>query len=280
MKTTMISFALVVSLGVAHAQKGKSLYDELGGIHTIAKAVDLSLTTEMKDPMLLKSKNWATAVAMIGKPAMAFILTSRIASGSGGPQTFPKDIDFFATCRWFGFTPEQQAHAWKIRMDAMTQAGIPVDAQMRVRKWAEDMEMKAKPMAPKMEPLNPGTLYARLGGFVPISMVIDTFVTELEKDPVIGSNPHTVKALSSGRISGQGLRFLVTEQLIAATGGPWTYSGRTMAESHKGLMISEKEWEAGAGILKRVLNMYKVPAKEQGEIFAAISSLHGDIVGK
>ena len=51
-----------------------------------------------------------------------------------------------------------------------------------------------------------------------------------------------------------------------------------MKESHKDLGIGEKEWEAGANILKGVLDKFMVPAKEQGEIFAVISSTKKDIV--
>jgi hemoglobin len=87
-----------------------------------------------------------------------------------------------------------------------------------------------------------------------------------------------VKALSDGHISTDGLKFLVTEQLAAAAGGPFKYTGRTMKNSHTHLMISSKEWEAGGKILKSVLDKFMVPAQEQGEIFTVIASLEKDIV--
>jgi hypothetical protein len=51
-----------------------------------------------------------------------------------------------------------------------------------------------------------------------------------------------------------------------------------MKESHKDLMISEKEWQAGAALLKQTLDKFKVGEREQKDLFGAIAATHGDIV--
>ncbi len=63
-----------------------------------------------------------------------------------------------------------------------------------------------------------------------------------------------------------------------ATGGPQAYTGRSMRESHDHLRITEKEWESFAGDFKATLDKFKVPEKEQGELFAIVGSLKSDIV--
>lgn len=260
------------------SEKSMSIYERVGGIHKIAQFASDAVDMESKDELLLKNPKFREA-AMLSRPVFKFLLTGYLASSFGGPQMY-SGPDISAIVKGFGFTKAQNERAWSLRMEAMTKAGVSKDLQKQIRAWAEKAERRAKPMdVPKMETFaNADSLYARLGGIAPISMVVNDFVDQLGADPVIGSNPNTVKAFQSGRISGAGLKYLVTEQVAQAAGGPWKYSGRSMKESHMHLMISEKEFEVGAGILKRVLDAYKVPAKEQGEIFAVIGSTKGDIV--
>ena len=70
----------------------------------------------------------------------------------------------------------------------------------------------------------------------------------------------------------------VTELVCQVTGGPQKYLGRSMKESHKHLNITEKEWDAMASDFKTTLDKFKVPAKEQEELFAIVGSTKADIV--
>lgn len=261
-----------------------TLYDKLGGIHKIAQFVSDAVDMESKDEMLLMNKNFKWGADNYPRQALKFVVTNYIASHTGGPQKLimtKGQAELAQIIRWINFSSEENNHAWEIRMMAMDKAGVPMDAQKELRMWLDKEVMKAKPMQPMMETFkDKTTLYARLGGIVPISLVVDEFINMLATDMTIGANPNVMKSLTSGKVTGAGLKYLVTEQLGQASGGPWKYSGKTMADSHKGLMITEKEWESGAKILKMVLDKFKVPAKEQGEIFAAISGTKGDIVGK
>lgn len=266
------------SLEAKAVPEPKSLYERVGGIHRIAQFVDYGIEKETQDPLLLQNPRWKAAVEGLNKAAMKFMVTNYLAAKLGGPQT--TDVDLPGYVRAFDFTGAQNERAWMLRMEGMTKAGVGMEEQEEIRKWFDAESMKAKPVMPTREKfMKPDSLYARLGGVTAISAVVDAFVNQLATDPTIVRNPHVAKSLMEGKVSAAGLKYLVTEQLSEAAGGPYKYSGRSMVESHKGLMISEKEWEAGAGILKRVLDMFKVPAKEQGEIFAAISATRRDIVG-
>ena len=72
----------------------------------------------------------------------------------------------------------------------------------------------------------------------------------------------------------------VVDQLCEATGGPCSYTGRTMKASHAGLGITDNEWQATVRHLTATLDKFKVPHKEKGELLAIASSLKPDIVEK
>ena len=122
----------------------------------------------------------------------------------------------------------------------------------------------------------PKSLYDRLGGVYPISVVVDTFVDLLLVNDVLNANP-AIKA-ARDRVPAAGLKYRVTELVCQQTGGPCKYTGRGMEESHVHLNISEKEWQAMLVDFRRTLNNYGVPAKEQGELVAIVESTKKDIV--
>ena len=53
----------------------------------------------------------------------------------------------------------------------------------------------------------------------------------------------------------------MTEMVCWATGGPQKYTGKSMAESHKDLKITSKEWEAFLDDFKQTLDKFAVPTK-------------------
>jgi hemoglobin len=120
------------------------------------------------------------------------------------------------------------------------------------------------------------SLYERLGGIYAIAAVVDTFIDRIMVAPELNANPLVDEA--HHRVPKAGFKYLVTEMVGEATGGPQRYTGKTMAESHKHLNISPSEWVVFAGIFKAVLDEYKVPEAEQAELFAIVGTTRGDIV--
>jgi hemoglobin len=76
------------------------------------------------------------------------------------------------------------------------------------------------------------------------------------------------------------IRQLVVDQLCAATGGPCLYIGRDMKTAHKGLGITEEDWNIAVKHLLATLTKFKVPENLQKEVAGAISGLKADIVEK
>lgn len=117
------------------------------------------------------------------------------------------------------------------------------------------------------------SLYKRLGGYDALAAVTDDFIKGLATDPKISRFFIGASDNSKARI-----RQLVLDQLCAATGGPCVYIGRDMKTSHKGLHITEEDWNISVKILLATLTKFKVKDREQKDVAAALSGLKADIV--
>ena len=120
------------------------------------------------------------------------------------------------------------------------------------------------------------TLYDRLGGIYNIATVIDDFIDRIMVDPRLNANPRVDEA--HHRVSPPGFKYLVTEMLAWAAGGPQQYSGRSMGDSHRHLMITEDEWRAFMDDLQQTLDKFAVPHPEQDEVKAIVESTKEAIV--
>lgn len=119
-------------------------------------------------------------------------------------------------------------------------------------------------------------LYERLGGVYSIAAVVDDFIDRIMIDPALNANPLVDEA--HHRVSKAGFKYLVTEMVCWAAGGPQSYTGRGMRESHQDLKITEGEWTAFCRDFQDSLDKFNVPAEEQKELFAIVQSTKGDIV--
>lgn len=119
-------------------------------------------------------------------------------------------------------------------------------------------------------------LYDRLGGVYAIATVVDDFIERLLVNDTLNANPAIKTARD--RVPKSGLKHQVTAFVCQATGGPCTYIGRSMKQSHAHLNIGEKEWQAMASEFKKSLDKFSVPQRDQDELFALVGSVKGDIV--
>jgi len=274
---------------VCHAQddvwwpkQSRSLYQDLGGIHKVAAIVDAFSMKASMDPTIQSNANCKTAFSKGMRPFFNYSMTGWLAEMWGGPQKYTGP-DMVAWHRAAHISDEEWAAGSKIFVMVLDDMKVKPEVQKRVGEFfggfRKQMTMEGT-VSFTMPMAGSETLFTRLGGTQAISAVVDEFVNRLATDPVVMGNKNVVKSLTNGHATGAGIKYLVTEQLVMASGGPAKYSGRDMATSHKGLMITEGEWTSSAKILKAVLDDFKVPAKEQGEVFAAITSTKKDIVGK
>jgi hemoglobin len=123
---------------------------------------------------------------------------------------------------------------------------------------------------------NARSLYDRLGGVYTIAVVVDDFIDRVMSDGRLNANPRVDEA--HHRVSPQGFKYYVTEMLCWASGGPQTYSGRSMVDSHRELRITTEEWDAFMDDLDQTLDRFAVPEPERGEVVAIVESTKPDIV--
>jgi hemoglobin len=120
------------------------------------------------------------------------------------------------------------------------------------------------------------SLYERLGGVFAIATVVDAFIDRVMDDDRLNRNPAVNEA--HHRVPRAGFRYLVTEQVCEAAGGPQRYTGRPMKDSHSHLKITPQEWLFFLDDLRITLNQFNVPEVEQAELFAVVEGTRNDIV--
>lgn len=120
------------------------------------------------------------------------------------------------------------------------------------------------------------SLYERLGGVFAIATVVDAFIDRVMDDERLNQNPAVNEA--HHRVPRAGFKYLVTEQVCEAAGGPQRYTGRPMKDSHSHLRITPQEWLCFLDDLQITLNQFNVPEVEQAELFAVVESTRNDIV--
>ena len=120
------------------------------------------------------------------------------------------------------------------------------------------------------------SLYDRLGGVYNIATVVDDLIDRVMVDARLNANPRVDEA--HHRVSPAGFKYFVTEMVCWAAGGPQQYSGRSMGDSHRHLMITEEEWQAFMDDFQQTLTRFKVPQQEQEELKAIVESTKEAIV--
>lgn len=114
------------------------------------------------------------------------------------------------------------------------------------------------------------TLYDRLGGKDAITAVVDDFVARCAAD---------------GRINGKfarteiaRLKAMLVDQICVATGGPCTYGGRDMRETHSAMGVTAGEFDALVEDLVATLNQFRVAKPAQDELLGLLGPMRSDIV--
>ena len=116
------------------------------------------------------------------------------------------------------------------------------------------------------------SLYDRLGGQPAVEAVVKDFAGNVLADARI--NKKFAKSNAARLVKN------LTDFVCNATGGPCAYTGLSMKKSHKKMGVTTGEFNALVEDLVKTLDKFNVPAKEKGELLAALGPLSKDIVEK
>jgi hemoglobin len=113
-------------------------------------------------------------------------------------------------------------------------------------------------------------LYERLGGKDAITAVVDDFVARCAADDRINAK--------FARTDIARLKKMLVDQICQASGGPCSYQGRAMRETHDGMGVSAGEFDALVEDLVATLNKFGVPQPSQDELLGLLGPMRADIV--
>ena len=102
------------------------------------------------------------------------------------------------------------------------------------------------------------TLYTRLGGYDAIAAVADHLVTRLAADGQPGR-------FGRNR-GGDGVRRELIDFLCSPAGGPLSHVGRDTKMSHRGMRISEDDWQVFHGHAGATPDHFDVPGRERVDV--------------
>lgn len=130
----------------------------------------------------------------------------------------------------------------------------------------------AKPVAATAHATPSDALYRALGGADGIARLVDAALARIHADLHINLFfEHTDLA---------DLRRLLIEQICAASGGPCTYTGRSMEEAHSGMNLNEADFTAFLEDLVAAMNEVKLAPATQQNVLTLFSPMRGQIVGQ
>jgi hemoglobin len=114
------------------------------------------------------------------------------------------------------------------------------------------------------------SLYDRLGGLDVINRLTESWVARVGGDDRANGK--------FARTDIPRLKKEVNDQLCEATGGPCTYTGRSMRETHDGMKVTAGEFDVVMQHLGATLDELNIPKTEQDELVDLLRPMRSDIV--
>lgn len=116
------------------------------------------------------------------------------------------------------------------------------------------------------------SLYQDLGAQAGITRIVEGMLLNIARDERIVERFR--------KIDIERLRDKLVEQFCLETGGPCTYTGDSMAESHKGQNISRSDFNALVEDLIAAMDEQRVPVPVQNRLIARLAPMRGEIIEK
>jgi hemoglobin len=122
----------------------------------------------------------------------------------------------------------------------------------------------------------PKTLWDRLGGEANVRKVVDDFTKAAAADPKVNFSRDGKYKLDEPTV--KYLENQLVDFISSATGGPLTYRGKSMKDVHKGMGITNAEYDALGKHLKKALELNAAKPQDVDIVMKAVDKLREDIV--
>ncbi len=115
------------------------------------------------------------------------------------------------------------------------------------------------------------SVYEQLGGAEGVQGIVDDLLVAILEDDRINFQFAETDIVR--------FREKLTEQFCVEAGGPCTYTGLGMQESHAGRDIDDRQFNALVEDLIAVMEQRDIPVTAQNRLLKRLAPMHGEIVG-
>lgn len=114
------------------------------------------------------------------------------------------------------------------------------------------------------------SLYQALGAEAGLTAIVEELLFRLVEDPRIAHHFAETDIIT--------LRDRLVEQFCVEAGGPCSYGGRTMAESHAGLNLTEADFNALVEDLVDAMEALQVPTTAQNRLLRRLAPMRSEVI--
>jgi len=171
---------------------------------------------------------------------------------------------------------------WRAKMAAKATMPNPETAPLirqkafALRAVFNDVRAGLSPEPKKPTPPTNMTLWDKLGGEKSVAKVVDDFCALASADPKVDVTRGGKYKLDELALAD--LKKKLVQFISSATGGPLKYTGKSMKEVHKGMGITNEQFDAAGADLKKALTKNNVKAEDADALLKIVDSTRKDIV--
>ncbi len=259
-------------------RKGDTLWERLGGERNVTRIVNDFVDAAIKDRdvnFFRDGKHKMTPDQIRTMKRHMALLASAV---SGGPDQYPGK-SMKRVHLGMRITDDEFDAFLKHLKIAMIRHDIGREDVDRIMEAAKStrkdiVEPRAVAGAKLLPP--PATLWARLGEAKGVTRIVDDLVEAAVKDPKVNFDRGGKFRMTPERVAE------VKKQMVRLTSalgeGPFKYEGRRMLPAHKGMGITNDEFDAFVSHLKIVLTKHGVGGQDRDLILKAVGATRKDIV--
>jgi hemoglobin len=122
------------------------------------------------------------------------------------------------------------------------------------------------------EPPKPKPLFERLGGKEGIEKIVDAWLKNM------AANVTKKRFAKLSKDKSEAMKKKMIDQLCKEAGGDCEYAGKSMKDAHKGMKITEAEWNAMVKALHAAIEESGVGQVEQDDVLALVAVMRDEIV--